>query len=84
MTTWETENAAAEIEQQNRTRIEVVINCAQQVCVDGCNGIWLPRALQVLHNNNINVSSFSSAVRNCLRHRRKKKQCFSFWSYKLS
>ena len=83
MTTWEIENAAAEIEQQNRTRFYIVINCAQQVCVDGCNGIWLPRALQVLHNNNINVSSFSSAVRNCLRHRRKKKQCFSFWSYKL-
>ena len=48
-----------------------MINCAQQACVDGCNGIWLQRALQVLCNNNINIHSFSSAVRNCLRHGRK-------------
>ena len=27
VTSWEIENAAAEIEQQNRTRIDVVINC---------------------------------------------------------
>ena len=51
MTTWEIENAAAEIEQQNRTRIDVVINCAQQACVDGCNGVWVKRTLQVLRNN---------------------------------
>ena len=51
MTTWEIENAAAEIEQQNRTRIDVVINCAQQACVDSCNGVWVKRTLQVLRNN---------------------------------
>ena len=66
MTTWEIKNAAAEKEQQNRTRTDIVINCAQQACVEGCNGIWLQRALQVLRNNNINVYSFSSAIRNCL------------------
>ena len=68
ITTWEIENAAAEIEQQNRARIDVVINCAQLACVDGCNGIWLQRALQVLCNNDINVYSFSSTVRNCFQH----------------
>ena len=78
MATWEIKNAAAEIEQQNRTRIDIVISCAQQARVDGCNGIWLQRALQVLHNNNINVYSFSSAVRNCLRYGRKKSNVFFF------
>ena len=72
MTIWEIENAAVEIEQQNRTRIDVVINFAQQACVDGCNGIWLQRALEVLRQNNINVHCFSTTIRNGLKHGRKK------------
>ena len=62
VTSWEIENAAAEIEQQNRTRIDVVINCAQQASVGGFKCIWLQRALQVLCNNNINVYSFSTTT----------------------
>ena len=71
-TTWEIENASDELEQQARTRIDVVIECAQRPCREGCNGIWLQRALQVLRQNSINVYSFSTAVRNCIRHGRKK------------
>ena len=60
--TWDMQNAATEIERQNKTRMEILTNTLTEDCVPGCNGDWLLCALQTLTLNKIVVDDFKAAV----------------------
>ena len=70
--TWRMESAQTELDRANVPRMDVLMNCSMQECLNECNGVWGELARQVLQNNNIAVADFSSAVRDLLQRGRGK------------
>ena len=60
---WKLENAKAELEIQNRSRMDVIRNASTQPCTTGCNEEWYKCALEVLRNNSINKYVFAYCMR---------------------
>ena len=54
--------------------MEVIYNHAMGKCVDGCEGLWLRSAKDVLIQNNVRLTEFSKAMRTLLELGRGKHQ----------
>ena len=48
--TWKMEQAGSELEREACSRIDLLDKARKCDCVEGCNGIWLKCALEVLQN----------------------------------
>lgn len=64
--TWRLEEAPALVQRQKMSRMEVVLSFLHKPCVEGCNSTWLDAAIEILHNNDINVFVFADHIRKCL------------------
>ena len=64
-TAWEMTNAEMVLERERLKRLDILEQCLQSDCVEGCNARWLHQAKDILSRNDINVETFSSAVK-CL------------------
>ena len=64
--TWKMNNAKASIEREKTTRMEILMNCQSENCVDGCEMVWYECARQVLQLNSINSFVFADAMRDLL------------------
>ena len=65
-------NAKASIEREKTTRMEMLIKCQSESCVDGCYMVWHECARQVLQLNSINPFVFADAMRDLLARGRGK------------
>ena len=66
--------AEAKLARSKKTRVELLHDVIQGEGADGCEGKWLPAALEVLRSNGILVSAFSNAVYTALKDGRGKYQ----------
>ena len=63
-------NAKASIEREKTTKMEILIKCQSESCIDGCEMEWYEGARQVLQLNDINPFVFADAMRHLLAHGR--------------
>ena len=71
-TTWEMDNAEKKLKRGAMSRIDILEDCLNERCVDGCKGIWLAAANDILNNNNITPNDFASAIHKLLKKGRGK------------
>ena len=65
-TTWEMECAKQKKARREKSRMQLLHEAREGNCVEGCNGLWLQLAKEVLENNGIILKSFQQAVINLL------------------
>ena len=65
-TTWEMECAKQKKARREKSRMQLLHEAREDNCVEGCNGLWLQLAKEVLENNGIILKSFQQAVINLL------------------
>lgn len=65
-TAWEMESAKERRARREKSRIELLNEAREGSCVEGCNGLWLQLAKEVLDNNGVILRSFQQAVLNLL------------------
>ena len=70
--TWKMNNAMASIEREKSTRMEILLKCQSESCVNGFDMEWYEYARQVLQLNSINPFVFADAMRDLLAHGRGK------------
>ena len=71
-TTWELHFAKETIKHTLQSRMDILTECLSEECGEGCNGVWLSSAKDVLANNSIPLKVFSDAVKDLLNHGRGK------------
>ena len=71
-TTWELHFAKETIKRTLQSRMDILTECLSEECGEGCNGVWLSSAKDVLANNSIPLKVFSDAVKDLLNHGRGK------------
>ena len=64
--TWKMEQAGSELEREACSRIDLLDKARKCDCIEGCNGIWLKCALEVLKNNKINAYVYAAAIRDSI------------------
>ena len=64
--TWKMEQAGSELEREACSRIDLLDKARKCDCIEGCNGIWLTCALEVLQNNKINAYVYATAFRDSI------------------
>ena len=64
--TWKMKNASKILERKNRSRMDIVREAAAGQCVQGCEGMWLKCAEEVLYNNKVHPILYAAAVRELL------------------
>ena len=69
---WEFENAEANLQRSQLSRVEILYGCLGNECEPGCGGQWIRMANEVLRENNIPRIDFSDAVRTLLQKGRGK------------
>ena len=67
-TTWKIQNAPAIVERNSISRIEILNEYANTVCVENCNGEWFVCAKKVLKNNSINLYVYAEVIPQCLKN----------------
>ena len=70
--TWKTKNRRASIKLEKTTRMEILMKCQSESCVDSCDMKWYECARQVLQLNNISPFVFADAMSDLLAHGRGK------------
>ena len=65
-TAWKMENAHKVAERRSKSRLELLQIAAQGSCAEKCDGNWLTMAFETLHNNNLDVHDFCTAVKTLL------------------
>ena len=71
-TTWKIQNAEANLERQNKPRMQIIAEQATGVCITECNEKWYNCAREVLQSNQINLYYFAGAIRQALTKGRQK------------
>ena len=64
--TWKMESAASKVSRKSIPRMDVIRSQAEKECVDGCGGLWLECAIQVLEQNKVHPVIFAEAMRELL------------------
>ena len=64
--TWLLKNSTSEIQNAQVSRMSLIEQCANEECVEGCDGNWLQSATEVLQVNNINPIQFASCLKSLL------------------
>ena len=70
--TWAMRSAADDVKRKAMTRLEILSECGEEDCVDGCGGKWYDLAVKVLTDNDVLPHAFANAVWNLLKQGRKK------------
>ena len=65
-TVWEMECAKQKKARREKSRMQLLHDAGEGNCVEGCNGLWLQLAKEVVENNGIILKSFQQAVINLL------------------
>ncbi len=63
---WKMETAPKSIARNKQNRMEVLFQCVEEECKEGCVGQWLVCAREVLRNNGVNAYVYAAAVRELL------------------
>ena len=71
-TIWELHFANETIKRTLQSRMDMLTECLSEEYGEGCNGVWLSSAKDVLANNSIPLKVFSDAVKDLLNHGRGK------------
>ena len=71
-TAWEMEEANARLERSKKSRMTLLEEAREGVCVVGCNSLWSVFAEEVLRNNNIAVKMFCTAIHELIKKGRGK------------
>lgn len=71
-TTLDMMSAPSELERSLLQRITILERCAQETCVEGCDGLWMRQAKDVLDRNSIEHGTFTKALYELLRDGRGK------------
>ncbi len=66
--TSELAQANSKLQRKQRSGIEILEAARENGCVEGCEGVWLESAEQVLLQNSIPFSSFATAVYDLLKY----------------
>ena len=61
-TAWEMECAEEKKARRLKTRMQLLCETQEGSCIEGCNGIWLQLAKEVLENNGIILTAFQQAI----------------------
>jgi len=77
--TWRMESASKRMRRSTISRMQVIKERKEEDCIDGCNGLWLECALEVLTQNKINPSYFSEALRELINKGRGKHRNIMIW-----
>ena len=64
--TYNIKGAAAALERQGKSRFDLLLAKEKEACVDGCDGLWLESANEVLAFNGIHPILFANALRESL------------------
>ena len=64
--TWKMKNASKILERKKRCRMDIIREAAPGQCVQGCEGMWLKCAEEVLYNNKVHPILYPAAVRELL------------------
>ena len=64
--------AKYKLERANLTRVEILAAARINPCIEGCDGVWIESAEQVLQQNRIDASVFATAVYDLLKNGRGK------------
>ena len=70
--TWKMNREKVSIEREKTTRMEILMKCQLESCVDGCDMVWYECAMQVFQMNSINSFVFADAMRDLIAHERGK------------
>ena len=65
-TAWKLNTAAAVIERNNKSRLEILEESFTKPCIPGCASRWLTQAQDTLLKNDIDISLFTTAVKTAL------------------
>jgi len=71
-TTWKMRSAAEQLARKEKPPMDMIRDCAEGDCVEGCNGVWLDCAIEVLQNNRTHPIIFAHAIRDLLEKGRGK------------
>ena len=63
---WHMENAKTELVRAQTPRMDVLKEAYNKECMEGCGGMWLQCATEVLNNNHIHPFVFAAALRDLL------------------
>ena len=63
---WKMQNAPDTIARSKLSRMDIVNEAASGACSEGCNGLWLTSARELLKNNGVNAYIFEDAIRQLL------------------
>lgn len=69
-TAWRIENSTKETDRLKQTNMEILEKATENQCV--CYGQWSIHAIKTLHENNIDIEHFKTAIKNAIQHGRKK------------
>ena len=64
--TWKMKEASATLEREKRCRLDIIREAAAGECVQGCEGMWLKCAEEVLYNNKVHPILYAAALRELL------------------
>lgn len=64
--TWRMREASATLKRQKLSRMDIIREAATGGCVEGCEGVWLRCAKEVLYNNKVHPILYAAAVRELL------------------
>ena len=71
-TAWEMKNAALKLKRSKQTRIDIILEAAEEDCASGCGGDWFTMAVQVISQNGYTPLGFSTVVYDLLENGRGK------------
>ena len=71
-TAWKLNTAAAVIERNDKSRLEILVGSFTKPCIPGCASRWLTQAQDTLLKNDIDISLFTTAVKTALVQERGK------------
>lgn len=72
--TWKLQNSENTVDdvRETKTRMQILHDCLESDCIEGCNKEWLRCAKEILGFNSVNVYDFACAIRTALKQGRKK------------
>lgn len=73
-TAWKIHNSAEILAREDKNRLEILYDHAEKECTCVVKGEWKTSATEILQNNGIDQSVFTSAIMMCLEKGRGKKQ----------
>lgn len=65
-TTLELKHAPSDLSRSKKSRLEILQECLEKECIEGCNNDWYLTAKDTLQKNSISIETFSNSVKTLL------------------